>query len=64
MKLKQYLTEKKDMYVGAKVKILRGKYKGATGIVDDYSEEHDQIDVKVNNRINRYLGLDDVKIIK
>ena len=63
MKLKQYLTEEKDMYIGAKVKIIRGKYKGSTGIVDDYSEEDDQIDVKINKRITRYLGLDDVKRI-
>ena len=61
MKLKSFLTEE-EIYIGAKVKILRGKYKGQEGVVDDYDEKSDQVDVKINKRITRYLGANDVKI--
>jgi hypothetical protein len=44
------MTNQNDqIYVGCKVKLLRGRNKDKVGIVDDYSVEDDYVDVKVDN---------------
>jgi len=60
----KYMNEKKssDIYVGAKVKVLNGKYKGKVGKVVDYDLEDDQVDVKMPDGKERYLGFNDVKV--
>ena len=60
----KYMNEKKskDIYVGAKVKVLRGKYKNKIGKVVDYDLEDDQVDVKMPDGKERYLGFNDVKL--
>lgn len=62
-KILKYMNEKKnDVYVGGKVKVLQGKYKGKSGKVVDYSLEDDQIDVKMPDNKEIHLGFDDVKV--
>ena len=53
-----------DLVVGRGVRILRGQYAGHTGIIVDFHEEDDQVDVQINgtNKI-RYLGINDLKLI-
>ena len=53
-----------DLVVGRGVRILRGQYAGHTGVIVDFHEEDDQVDVQVSgtNKV-RYLGLDDLKLI-
>jgi hypothetical protein len=50
-----------DLYIGAKVKILRGRFKNKIGKVVDLSVEDDQVDVKIGGT-TRYLGFDDVQL--
>lgn len=49
--------------IGIKVKVLRGKFKGKIGKVVDWSEEDDQVDVKIGSE-TRFLGFNDVEIVK
>ena len=42
--------------------IVRGKYKGKIGKVVDLSVEDDQVDVKMPDGKERYLGFDDVEL--
>ena len=61
----------KKMKVGAKVKILAGKYKGKVGVVKDYvlrgededDEDFSQIDVEVDGTV-RFLDQDHVKLVE
>lgn len=53
-----------DLVVGRKVKILRGRYAGQTGIIADFNIKDDQVDVQLDNSDKIcYLGLDDIRLI-
>ena len=72
-KLDKFLTEgitlprdSKKLKKGAKVKILRGKFKGETGTInmwhDATDDEEEQVDVKVKGKM-KFLGFDDLELI-
>lgn len=53
-----------DLVVGRGVTIIRGRFAGKTGMIVDFDENQDQVDVQISGTDNvRYLGLDDVKLI-
>jgi hypothetical protein len=55
------IKENKNIHPGDKVMILRGNYKGETGIVKDVWLDDNQVDVLVNNKMI-FPGFDDVMV--
>ena len=63
MKYPQIYDPSEKIAVGMEVKILRGKHKGKTGEVVDFSIEDDQVDVKLPDDKEIYLDVEDVRVI-
>ena len=53
-----------DIYMDMKVRILRGSCKGMKGLVNNYDEDSDQVDIFLHDGRIRYLGIDDIEPVK